>query len=1006
MSAKLFISTVTNEFKKCRVRLSEVLRSPDVVAENQEEYIATHPSGHSILIKLDDFIKDCHAVIHLIGKQTSKDGSPAEPEAIDDLLIRYPDFSTTTGLTEAALRNLSYTQWEAWLAYYHIKTTRPRLKLLIATPKAEFHPDNPPHPGSAFQQEQSQAWHQKELQSRVRYSEIEFGDDKDLSIAALKALKNILPASQPNQKIHPTRLVSRHTSSDFLGRESELALLDKAWVDSPVVNHVSIIAWGGVGKTALLAHWVQTRFIEKAWKGADGNPEPLFYFDWTFYDQGTRADDETQAGAASVDGFFEAALKFFGDPESNLPGKGSRLASLVQKHRSLIVLDGLEPLQYPFNHPQAGLITDLDLRDFLAALASQNPGLCIVSSRLALADLSGLANSTAPSHDLNALPEEIAIRLLQKMQVKGSDEDLKQAARDYAGHALSLIILGRYIFQAKGGDIRKRDSIPLEKANSERTTQTRNAWHILETYEQWLSSPKGRPEDQQALLLTGLFDRPATPDCLDVLRTSSSIPGLTDLLGQLDNDQWNLLLNRLHNAHLIQLCFPSTDPRSASPNPEPRELPIDVHPLIREYFAKHLRDKHPESFMIAHSRLFDHLCESTEHQPDTLEGLQPLYQAVIHGCLANRHPEAREKVYRDRILRDTSTKGFYSTKKLGAFGADLGALTAFFEQPWREISASLNTNSQAWLLSITALRLRALGRLTESLEPIRVSIGMAIRDKKWKSAANRTSNLSQVETLLGRLEDAISNARRAINFADRSENTFRRMINYTTAADALHQCGKNNEARQFFEQAEILQSSIQPEFKLLRSVRGFRFCSLILAPAERAAWQTSHSGNQKALASLSEAEHRADLSLKWAICKNQGLLTIAADHLTLAQICLYRSIISPDPSLEYSNPHIQPALSGLRNAGTIHHLPKALLTAALHHHVCGEPVLAHRHLDEAHQIAERGPMPLYLADVHLHRARLFRDNDELTKARTLIKKHGYWRRKEELEDAETASENW
>ena len=82
---------------------------------------------------------------------------------------------------------------------------------------------------------------------------------------------------------------------------------------------------------------------------------------------------------------------------------------------------------------------------------------------------------------------------------------------------------------------------------------------------------------------------------------------------------------------------------------------------------------------------------------------------------------------------------------------------------------------------------------------------------------------------------------------------------------------------------------------------------------------------------------------------------------------------------------------------------------------------AERLLEEAQQIAERGPMPLYLADVHLHRARLFGrlpaaerrqkfpDIDpkaELREARRLIEKHGYWRRKEELEDAEAAAVNW
>ncbi|MBI1314948.1 hypothetical protein GC176_26955 [bacterium] len=77
-----------------------------------------------------------------------------------------------------------------------------------------------------------------------------------------------------------------------------------------------------------------------------------------------------------------------------------------------------------------------------------------------------------------------------------------------------------------------------------------------------------------------------------------------------------------------------------------------------------------------------------------------------------------------------------------------------------------------------------------------------------------------------------------------------------------------------------------------------------------------------------------------------------------------------------------------------------------------EPDLPETYLSEAQQIAERGPMPLYLADVHLHRARLahafpdlWPDGDprtELNAARELIEKHNYGRRTEELADAETA----
>jgi hypothetical protein len=60
-------------------------------------------------------------------------------------------------------------------------------------------------------------------------------------------------------------------------------------------------------------------------------------------------------------------------------------------------------------------------------------------------------------------------------------------------------------------------------------------------------------------------------------------------------------------------------------------------------------------------------------------------------------------------------------------------------------------------------------------------------------------------------------------------------------------------------------------------------------------------------------------------------------------------------------------------------------------------------------------MRLFQADIHLYRARLFyavrpypwdSPHADLAAARKLIEECGYWRRKEELEDAEAASENW
>jgi hypothetical protein len=46
------------------------------------------------------------------------------------------------------------------------------------------------------------------------------------------------------------------TGSDLFGREEDIAFLDRAWANDDV-NIVTIIAWGGVGKSTLINHWLR-----------------------------------------------------------------------------------------------------------------------------------------------------------------------------------------------------------------------------------------------------------------------------------------------------------------------------------------------------------------------------------------------------------------------------------------------------------------------------------------------------------------------------------------------------------------------------------------------------------------------------------------------------------------------------------------------------------------------------------------------------------------------------
>ncbi len=496
------------------------------------------------------------------------------------------------------------------------------------------------------------------------------------------------------------------------------------------------------------------------------------------------------------------------------PGKGARLAQLVRQQRTLLVLDGLEPLQHPVGNPLAGRLLDPDLRDLILGLAQSNPGLCVISSRQALTDLDGLGGVAARREDLDDLPLAVAVSLLGRLQITGTDKELEDACEKFGCHALSLMLLGRFLFDAHGGDIRRIDRIrDIEKADRlTREDRHRTAWKVLEAYEAWLSSAQadGNPTTLAVLRLTGLFDRVATTDCLDALRADPVIPGLTEAVRAMDRDEWKILLRRLERAHLIKLRV-AADDRDA--------LAIDAHPLVREYFGRQLRQQRPDAFRAAHTRLFDHLCATTPHQPDTLVGLQPLYQAVTHGCLAERQEEACEEVYIKRILRGTATGGFYSPYRLGANGAELGAVHAFFEEPWCRLSPNLSEPKKGWLLNEAANRLRALGRLTEAIEPMRLAATMAERAEDWKRAARRGHNLSELEVTLGRLSAALVDGRRAIDFAELNGEEYEKIICRAATAVAMHQAGEWTEAGALFTEAEQLQAKRQPQLPRLYSCR-------------------------------------------------------------------------------------------------------------------------------------------------------------------------------------------
>jgi hypothetical protein len=136
--------------------------------------------------------------------------------------------------------------------------------------------------------------------------------------------------------------------------------------------------------------------------------------------------------------------------------------------------------------------------------------------------------------------------------------------------------------------------------------------------------------------LLGLFDRPAEPGAIAKLRQKPAIPGLTQRLQNLDNPGWNKALSHLRKSALL------TTGRYGF---------LDCHALVREYFGERFRSINPRAWRAAHLHLYKYFCDVPKKVPDTLAEMEPLFQAIIHGCNAGLHQKALRDVYWQRIQR-------------------------------------------------------------------------------------------------------------------------------------------------------------------------------------------------------------------------------------------------------------------------------------------------------------------------------------------------------------------
>ncbi len=394
-------------------------------------------------------------------------------------------------------------------------------------------------------------------------------------------------------KIDLTRLPQ--SGSELFGRSKELQFLTQSW-DEGDLNITTLVAYGGVGKTTLVNRWLEQMALEN-FRGASR------VFGWSFYSQGTGER------VTSADQFISASLKWFGDREPEKGSawdKGLRLAKLVREQRTLLILDGLEPLQ---SEHEKGKIKDPALSVLVRELAKKNSGLCVITIREEVTEIKKV--EAVKEKSLEEISAQAGRALLRVSGVRGTDQELEHISERFGNHALTIQLLASWLYGIKGHEASHALEINLPKKGK---SQKEIFAAVAEALDKQLANT---PEGELAQLM-GLFDRPVEDTAVQTFIQKPAIPGLTDLLSELPPVEMEKTKARARQKKLLL--------------PESVHTPqiTDAHPLIREYYGERLEQEKKGAWEEAHLRLYAHYKATARELPETMEEMAPLSTLLLH----------------------------------------------------------------------------------------------------------------------------------------------------------------------------------------------------------------------------------------------------------------------------------------------------------------------------------------------------------------------------------------
>jgi len=741
------------------------------------------------------------------------------------------------------------------------------------------------------------------------------------------------------------------TSLGIFGRESELSMLSECWEDSEI-KVVQLVAFGGAGKSAIVNQWLSE------FRRSDYGTAQKVYA-WSFYWQG-----ESNEPRSSGDNFIEHALAWFGDKQATSGSswsKASRLAELVKQSRTLLILDGLEPLQHPPGD-KFGSIENVAVSMFIKEIAAESRGLCIITSRYPVAELKSFSDGRVRDLFLNRLSTQDGEKLLNSLGVLGSHSQMAEMVERYSGHALSLSLVSGFLNVVHNGDITKLNQMSSLFDSRRHQSQIRE---IMRHYFGWLEGTA----DLQLLRLLSLLGRATELTSMLDLINQGRLKGVTDKLSEADQPQIYYLVENLKDANLISVYRDS------------EQLTMDCHPLVRDAVSDEFNRADKKSWQSAHGLIFDCLRAKTTEMPANVAEFELLARTVIHGNKSARFPESFNLYY--FTGKQTFTMGLVSHE------VDQLVIESFLGNSLESYPDKLSDDAIHFLLSCASNNMMAIGQIEKSLRLTSQCISFFLRGGKWVEATFAAGPAISMLIALGDLSGALSlidELRLAVKHTD---NKVLSAVSKNFEAYVCYLAGDFRKASALFEEVDKVLCQSSPAAEVNFPTISSYYCKFLLDTGD-----------------IAGALERSLKTFAWRTQKSWQVAVDTVSILASDMLVLGLTFLAKGDKAN-AKLHLNNQVELFKSADEWLYLPTGLIGRAKLHEAERNFGDAVHDLETALQISQRtgakfGEWESYLglAGIHLEKNEIDKARMYLNKARGLEKMRSFRFRDAEIESLE------